>query len=194
VNDVNPFASTPLDISSPPETTLTRALGVVLFAALTAVGATLAFPLPFTPVPVTLQTLAVILAGAMLGPVWGPASQLLYLGAGICGLPVFAGGIGGPAVLLGPTGGYLIGFVVGAWIAGLLLRPGSGWVRLGAGLLASHAAIFVCGLSRLLAFTGMSVPAALELGFFPFLPGLAVKTVAAAVLLQPQRVLGWFRA
>jgi len=190
---VNPFASTPIDVPAPPATALSRALGVVLFAALTAVGATLAFPLPFTPVPVTLQTLAVILAGAMLGPVWGPVSQVLYLAAGIAGLPVFAGGAGGPAVLLGPTGGYLIGFVAGAWIAGLLVRPRSGWVRLGAGLLAAHAVIFVCGLSRLLAFTGMSVPAAVGLGLVPFLPGLAVKTAAAAVLLRPHRIQGWFR-
>jgi len=190
---VNPFASTSF-VPASPGTTLSRALGVVLFASLTAVGATLAFPLPFTPVPVTLQTLAVILAGAMLGPVWGPASQLLYLGVGICGLPIFAGGIGGPAVLLGPTGGYLIGFVVGAWIAGLLVRPGADWARLGAGLLTAHAVIFVCGLSHLLSFTGMSVGAVIELGLLPFLPGAAVKTMAAAALLRPRRLLGWFRA
>jgi biotin transport system substrate-specific component len=190
---VKPIASTSI-VPAVPGTTLSRTLGVVLFAALTAVGATLAFPLPFTPVPVTLQTLAVILAGAMLGPVWGPASQLLYLGAGICGLPIFAGGMGGPAVLLGPTGGYLIGFVVGAWMAGMLLRPGAGWARLGAGLLAAHAVIFVCGLSRLLAFPGVSVPTTIELGLLPFLPGAAVKSLAAAVLLRPRRWLGWFRA
>jgi len=190
---VKPISSTSL-FPAVPGTTLSRTLGVVLFASLTAVGATLAFPLPFTPVPVTLQTLAVILAGAMLGPVWGPTSQLLYLAAGISGLPVFAGGMAGPAVLLGPTGGYLIGFVPGAWLAGLLLRPGAGWARLGAGLLAAHAVIFVCGLSRLLAFTGMSVSTSIELGLLPFLPGAAVKAVAAAALLRPRRLMGWFRA
>jgi len=165
----------------------------MLFACLTAAGAAVAFPLPFTPVPVTLQTLAVVLAGAMLGPVWGPVSQLLYVGAGVSGLPVLAGGAAGPGVLLGPTGGYLTGFVAGAWIAGLLLRPGAGWARLAMGLTAAHAVIFACGVSRLLAFTGLSVPVALELGLVPFLPGLAVKVLAGAALLRSRRVSGWFR-
>ncbi len=71
------------------------ALGALLFAVLTAVGAAVSFPLPFSPVPVTLQTLAVVLAGAMLGPIWGVISQIAYVGAGISGLPVFANGTAG---------------------------------------------------------------------------------------------------
>ena len=74
----------------------TLALGSLLFAALTALGAVVAFPLPFSPVPITLQTLFVILAGAMLGPVYGPVSQLMYVMAGVAGMPVFAGGAAGP--------------------------------------------------------------------------------------------------
>lgn len=171
----------------------TMALGTVLFAVLTGVGALVSFPLAFSPVPVTLQTLAVVLAGAVLGPVWGPASQLLYIGAGISGLPVFAGGVAGPGVLAGPTGGYLVGFVVGAWIAGLTTRPGASVMRLFLGLLAAHAAIFVCGLSQLMIFVGASPRSAVELGLLPFLPGLAVKMGAAIGLLRPRKLTGWFR-
>jgi len=169
------------------------ALATLLFAALTAVGAALSFPLPFSPVPVTLQTLAAVLAGAVLGPVWGPVSQILYVGAGIAGMPVFAGGAAGPGVLAGPTGGYLAGFVIGAWVAGLLTRSGASWIRLALGLLAAHLAIFACGLSQLMIFTGHSARVAVELGFLPFVPGLAVKILAGTGLLRSRRVTGWFR-
>lgn len=169
------------------------ALGSVLFAALTAVGAAVAFPLPFSPVPVTLQTLVVILAGAALGPVWGPASQLMYLAAGAAGLPVFAGGLAGPGVLFGPTGGYLAGFVVAAWTAGLFTRAGASWPRLLLGLLAAHAVVFVFGVSHLLLFVGRSWSAAITAGFLPFVPGMIAKTAVAMGLLRSRRPLGWLR-
>lgn len=169
------------------------ALGSLLFAVLTAVGAAAGFPLPFSPVPVTFQTLAVVLAGAVLGPVWGPVSQLLYIGAGVAGMPVFANGAAGAGVLMGPTGGYLVGFVIGAWVAGLLTRPGGPWLRLALGLLVAHLAVFACGLSQLMLFTGHSARAAVELGFLPFLPGLAAKLIAGTGLLRSRRLTGWCR-
>jgi biotin transport system substrate-specific component len=169
------------------------ALGSLLFAALTGLGAALSFPLPFSPVPVTLQTFAVVMAGAMLGPIWGPVSMMLYISAGVAGMPVFAGGLSGPGILVGPTGGYLVGFVVAAWLAGLLVRPGVSWPRLALGLVASHLAVFVCGVSQLMLFTGQSFPLALELGVLPFLPGLAAKVTAAAGFLRSHRLTGWFR-
>jgi len=168
-------------------------LGSLLFAAVTALGAAASFPLPFSPVPVTLQTFAVVLAGAMLGPIWGPISQVLYIGAGISGMPVFAGGLAGPGVLAGPTGGYLVGFVVAAWLAGLVTRPGVSWPRLLLGLGAAHIAVFVCGVSQLMLFTGQSPRLAIELGVLPFLPGLLVKVLAGAGLLRSRRLTGWFR-
>jgi biotin transport system substrate-specific component len=173
---------------------LVMALGSVLFAVLTAAGAAVAVPLPFSPVPVTLQTLFVVLSGAMLGPVWGPLSQVMYVGAGASGLPVFAGGTAGAWVLAGPTGGYLVGFVIASWVAGLLTRPGASWARLLVGLLAAHATIFLCGVSHLMLFAGRSATLAVQLGFFPFLPGLAIKTLAAAGALRTRRVAGWFRS
>jgi biotin transport system substrate-specific component len=169
---------------------LLAALG---FALATALAALTSVPLPFSPVPVTLQTLVVTLAGAALGPVWGPVSQILYVGAGLCGLPVFAYGTAGPGVLLGPTGGYLVGFVVAAWIAGLLVRPGVSWMRLVPGLLAAHAAVFLCGVSHLAIYTRNDLAGALALGLIPFLPGTVLKTVVAALCLRSPRFLGWLR-
>jgi biotin transport system substrate-specific component len=143
---------------------------------------------------VTLQTLFVVLAGAVLGPLWGPLSQVLYVGAGVLGFPVFAGGTAGLGVLAGPTGGYLAGFVAGAWVAGLLTRPGASWPRLLLGFAVAHAAVFVCGLSHLMLFTGRSPETAVQLGLLPFLPGLAVKLAASVGLLRSRRLTGWFRS
>src|SRR5262245_31132406 len=102
-----------------PNRTVRRVVAVVAFAALTALGARLAVPLPGLPVPVTMQTLVVTLAGALLGPYLGAASQVLYLLAGISGLPVFALG-SGFAYVFGPTGGYLLSYPVAAALTGLL--------------------------------------------------------------------------
>ena len=104
-----------------------------LFAGLTALGAQLAVRLPSSPVPITFQVLPVIGAGLVLGSRRGLISQLLYLSAGMMGLPVFAGGTGGPAVIFGPTGGYLLAFPVAAFAARWLRersKPGSwlGWL------------------------------------------------------------------
>ncbi len=95
---------------------------VALFAALTAIGGWLSFPLPFSPVPITLQVLFVLLAGALLGPMRGALSQIIYVLIGAIGLPVFAQFSGGIGILVGPTGGYLIGFIVAAFLVGLIVE------------------------------------------------------------------------
>ena len=118
--------------------------GILGFALLTALAAKV--QVPMVPAPVTLQTAAVLLAGVMLGPTAGAASVALYLGMGISGLPVFAGPVAGPAYLLGPTGGYLVGFIAGAAIVGLIAGPGRhslGRLVLGTGL--GSVAILACG-------------------------------------------------
>ena len=96
-------------------------LEVVLLSALTALAARVAVPLPGTPVPMTMQVFAVLLAGLLLGGKRGALSQLLYLGAGLAGVPVFASTVGLQA-LLGPTGGYLLAFPLAALVAGALSR------------------------------------------------------------------------
>ena len=97
-----------------------RALALCgMMAALLAVLSFLTIPLPFSPVPLSLQTLAVLLAGGLLGRLWGPVAVAVYLALGLAGLPVFAGGAGGIGELLGPRGGYLVGFVLAAFIMGM---------------------------------------------------------------------------
>jgi len=140
-------------------------------------------PLPFTPVPITGQTFAVLLVGAALGANRGAASLLLYLLEGIAGLPFFAGGAGGLAALLGPTGGYLIGFVAAAYLVGLLAARGLDR-RVPSALLAflaGEVVIYLFGVAWLSIFLGF--PRATAAGLLPFLVGDALKLVAAALAL-----------
>ncbi len=152
-----------------------------------ALSAQLAFHLPFSPVPITGQTFAVLLVGALLGSVRGGMVVLLYLAEGLSGLPVFAGGGAGPVILLGPTGGYLVGFVPAVIFVGFLAERG--WDRRFLTTLAAMtggtAAIFVCGLTWLAI---LQLPdGVLTIGLWPFIPGAILKIVAAALLLP----LGW---
>lgn len=163
-----------------------RVIAVAAFAIATALGAQVFVPLPFTPVPITLQTLFVVLAGALLGPRLGAASQLTYLAMGVAGLPVFYGGSFGLAHLLGPTGGYLLAYPVTAYVAGLLARPSAraGVVegaRLFLGLLLASLVVLVGGTAWLAAMTG-DLSGAIALGFTPFLVGDVVKVGLAALL------------
>jgi len=131
-------------------------LGVVGFAALTALGARLSVPLPGTAVPMTLQPLAVLLAGVFLGSRAGAASQAAYLAAGVLGLPVFAAG-GGAAYLLGPTGGYLLAFPVAAAVAGLARDRARGWFGAALALALALAVIYVGGLAWLWVLGGSAL-------------------------------------
>jgi biotin transport system substrate-specific component len=169
---------------------LLRDLGLmVLFSLLTAASARIAFPLPFTPVPVTGQTFGVLLTGALLGGWRGCGAMLLYLAEGLAGLPVFApGNLTGMAALVGPTGGYLIAFPLAALVVGLLAERG--WDRTPARALAAMAAgsavIYLFGAACLARFVGGPV-AAVAQGILPFLAGDALKAALAAGLLP----LGW---
>ncbi|MDZ7688164.1 MAG: biotin transporter BioY [Halobacteriales archaeon] len=153
-----------------------------VLAALTGAGALLSVPLG--PVPFTLQTFFVVLAGFVLGARWGFVSVTLYLLLGVAGLPVFAGGSAGAGVILGPTGGYLVAFPFGAAVAGFIAERGdgrSGVTRLSlkavGGLFASWL-ILVAGAVRLMSLHGMSPEAAFAAGIAPFivtsLPELAL--------------------
>ena len=180
-----------------------RAVSVPLAAARSAsilsdIGATLAcsafiallsrvaINLPFSPVPVTGQTLGVLLTGAVLGSRRGAASVLAYIALGISGLPVFALGAG-PAYLLGPTGGYLAGFVLAAWLSGFIAEQR--WGRRIPGtllaLIAGNLAVYVGGLIWLSRFAGWS--RVLPLGLYPFIPGDSCKLLIAALSLP----VGW---
>jgi biotin transport system substrate-specific component len=145
------------------------------FSMLIALSAQAAIPLPFTPVPVTLQTFAVILTGCLLGSARGALAALAYVAEGSAGLPFFSGGTAGLSHLFGPTGGYLVGCVAAAFVAGLLVE--GGFARRGVGLLlalvAADLAVFLPGVIWLAAFTGADK--AVALGFVPFVVGDALK-------------------
>ena len=157
--------------------------GMCGFAAATALAAHVRIPLPFSPVPVTLQTFVVLLAGATLGARAGAGSQGLYLLLGACGAPIFAGGAG---ALSGVTAGYLLAFPLAAWIVGSLARRDSR-LALALGLLLGTLVIYVLGVGWLTLGMGRSLGPALMLGAVPFLPGDAMKLAAAWVLSKPLR-------
>lgn len=162
------------------QTSLRGMVYASLFGALTAVGAYIIIPLP--PVPITLQTLFLGLAGTLLGGRLGALSQVVYLLLGIIGLPVFAGGKAGIGVLFGPTGGYLIGFVVAAFVVGKLAalkeRPGFAWLCLS--LVAGTAVVYALGVFQLSLVARLAPLKALAVGVLPFLPGDGIKIVLTA--------------
>ena len=176
-----------------------RVAAVVFIAALTAVAAQVSLPLPFTPVPLTLQPLVVLLGGAALGSRLGMAAQIVYLAAGIAGLPVFAPSPvlpPGPLRLLGPTGGYLMSYPFAAFLTGFLAERGfdrrylTSVLAMGAGL----TLVFAFGVSWLAWFArpaGVGLEAALQGGLYAFLPVDIYKIlVASAILPAVWRVTG----
>lgn len=178
--------------------TVTRRLGLRQTLAtdliLVAVGSLLVagfaqvrIPIPFSPVPITGQTFAVLLVGAALGSRRGAASLLLYLAEGSVGLPVFAGGAAGAARLLGPTGGYLVGFVAAAYVIGLFAERGLDrrWTSALPVFLLGNLIIYAAGVAWLARFVGL--PQAVLSGVVPFVLLDAVKAVLAAAALPS----GW---
>ena len=155
----------------------------VLFAALTAMGAFIAIPIG--PVPIVMQNLFVMLAGLLLGWRWGLASVGIYLLAGLCGLPVFAGGQAGIGRLVGPTGGYLIGYLPAVYLIGRFgARPDRRWVRDIAAMVLGTLVLYTCGIAWLKVITGLSWPKALAVGMLPFLIGDALKIAAAVPIAR----------
>lgn len=155
--------------------------GVVSFALLTWAAARVSVPLPGSPLPGTLQTLAVLLAGGMLGSRAGAASQVLYLGMGLAGLPVFALPGSGPAYLLGPTGGYLAGFAAAAWVTGRVLEASGrrGFAVALAACLLGSAVLHGCGV----AWLTLSLPGSPAAPLLALLPFDLAKIVLAAGLI-----------
>lgn len=167
------------------------AVGIVAFALATVFGAQIAVPVPFTPVPITLQTMFVILAGVVLGPRAGAASMALYVGVGAMGAPVFSNGGAGIGWLLGPTGGYLLTYPASAFAAGWVASPwrvGRGPLALLlAGLATGVLVQYAGGLLQLASLTGRPFGEVLAMGALPFLFGDAVKIVTAAWIARGMR-------
>jgi biotin transport system substrate-specific component len=169
-----------------------RVVAIGLGALAVALSAQIVVPVPFSPVPMTLQPLAVLVVGGLLGGAAGLSALLLYIAMGMAGLPVFAGGGSGVLRLLGPTGGYLLAFPVAALVTGILLRPVlTGRPTIGAGsvlrvllVCALGMAIIHAGGVAQLAALGGDPSLAFRVGFVPFLTGDLIKVgLAAAVIL-----------
>ena len=157
-----------------------------LMAALTAVGAYI--HIPIGPVPIVLSTLFVLLSGLLLGSRWGLVSMALYLLVGAIGIPVFAGGKGGLVHFFGPTGGYLLGYVLASWITGFISERSRGILILEIlAVIAGSLTIYGLGVPWLKIATQISWPKALMLGMVPFLIGDAVKASVALMLARAVR-------
>ena len=161
---------------------LLDAVLVVLFSAFVALTAQVEIPL--WPVPLTLQTLGVLFTGAVLGSRRGALALLLYLTEGALGLPVFAGGASGVGYMLGPTGGYLVGFVVAAGVVGWLAQRG--WDRrlvwAAVAMVIGNVIIYACGVAWLAVFLG-DLWGALVKGMLLFVVGDLIKIAVAALTL-----------
>ncbi len=169
-------------VSLKSEHVVAQSFWVVTFAVLTAIGAHV--EIATRPVPYTLQTFFVILAGALLGSRRGSVSMLLYLGAGALGLPVFASGEIGVAKLIGPTGGYLLAFPLAAFLTGMLVPRSSrvAWILLS--MAAGMLVIFACGFLFLHAFYLQDLMQSLVSGFFIFSWWDGLKVLAAAAIYR----------
>jgi biotin transport system substrate-specific component len=154
-----------------------------LFSALCCAGAYISIPIPIGPVPLALSNLFAVLGGLLLGPLWGSVSAATYLAIGALGFPVFSGGRGGLAHLAGPTAGYLAGYVLAPFIAGLASRKRD-WAGSALGSALGFALILVLGAVGLRALAGLSWTKAFAAGVLPFLPGDAMKVVLATLICR----------
>ena len=157
-----------------------------LLAALIAAGAYLAIPIG--PVPIILQNLFIFLAGLLLGGRWGLTSVGIYLLAGAIGLPVFSGGAGGIGRLMGPTGGYLFGFLPAVYLIGLISEKTDGkifWDVMS--MICGSLIIYAFGVAWLKLVTGMTLAKTLTVGMYPFLIGDALKIAAAIPIAKTLR-------
>lgn len=153
-----------------------------LFAAITALLAQVSFPLPFSPVPLTGQTFAVFLTGALLGKCWGAVALFIYILLGAAGLPVFHNAQGGLQIILGPTGGFLWGFILGTYFMGKFVENRDSYPALLGGMFICLLTCYTLGTLQLVYITGLHLQQALLLGVLPFIPLDLVKLFAAAQL------------
>jgi biotin transport system substrate-specific component len=162
-----------------------RAGLVFLFFALTSLAGFVRIQLPISPVPFTLQTVVVLLAGAFLGGTGGFLSQALYIGIGLSGFAAFSTQGSGFLYLAGPTGGYIIGFMLAAWVIGALIRYCRGdTVKIFILFCAADALLLLCGTMWLRILLGYSLKKAVMVGLVPFIPADILKIWIALLLYK----------
>lgn len=161
---------------------LTDFIYAAMFAALISVLGFVSIPLPFSPVPVTGQSLGVMLAGSVLTARQANLALLTFLLLGTVGVPVFAGGTGGIGILLGPRGGYLLGFWAAAILIALMRRQnGKLWHLAAANMAGGIGLVYILGVCWLSAVTGMPLTKAVIVGALPYIPGDLFKVVIATL-------------
>ena len=163
-----------------------------LFAAISAVSGFIAVPIPGTPIPIVLQNMMVVLSGMLLGPLLGTASTVLFIVSGLLGLPVLSGGTGGFAKLMGPTGGFIIGYAFSSLAAGLVAgRPTMGKkisvVRTVIAAVLGFFIMYVPGVLHFMRSLDKTFSETMALCVLPYLPGDAVKTVLCVILAKALR-------
>ena len=163
-----------------------------LFAALTAVCGFISIPVPGTPIPIVLQNMLVVLTGLLLGPIWGVAATVLFLVAGALGLPVFSGGTGGFARLMGPTGGFLYGYALATLAAGLVAqRPKYGtktpMIRLVLATVLGFVVMYIPGILHFMRVMDKTFSQTMTLCVIPYIPGDVVKMIVAVLLSSKLR-------
>jgi len=152
-----------------------------LFSSLMAASSL--FVIPLGPVPFTLQVMFVLLSGAILGPGWGVASMIIYLMMGLIGLPVFSGGRSGIGHLLGPTGGYLAGFLFASLLVGLLIPERRRFTPIFLSMMAGLVVIYGLGILWLSISARLQILKALAVGLIPFIPADILKAVIASMIV-----------
>ncbi len=171
-----------------------KGLFALSIAALTGAMAQARVVLPWSPVPITLQTFAVLLSGVLLGRKWGAISQALYVGIGVLGMPWFTGYKSGPQALIGPTGGYIVGFVLAALLIGYFIdthsKSRSFFPMLGLILFANFIIIYGLGIAQLSLYLSwvegakISFSTLFWMSVIPFIPGDLTKAIAAAIIAR----------
>jgi biotin transport system substrate-specific component len=182
---MNPNAATLRLAAFPQTNVLTDALLVLAGTGLVAGAAQISVKLPFTPVPITGQTFAVVLVGASLGAVRGTASLFLYLWLGVAGAPIYAHHDSGWNVITSASGGYIVGFILAAAVTGFLAEQG--WDKrlsssIGA-MLTGNVVVYLVGLPWLAVVLNTNLEKTLEYGLYPFVPGDTLKLYLAAAAL-----------
>lgn len=189
---INPLADAlPAKCYNGPMTTR-RIVFTALFAALTAACGFITIPVPGTPIPIVLQNMMIVLDGLLLGPLYGAGAALLFILAGIIGLPVFSGGTAGIARIMGPTGGFIIGYAISALVAGLIAgKPVLGkkpsLLRISLASLCAFAVMYVPGVLHFMHVMDRTFSETMALCVLPYLPGDAIKIVLSVLIALPLR-------
>lgn len=161
---------------------------MAMFSALTAVLSQILLPIPFSPIPINLATLSVFLAGACLGGKKGAISQLIYLLLGAAGLPVFTGMGSGIGIIAGPTGGYIIGYIVAAYLTGLIcFKFPKTYINTAIAMLTGLLFCYFFGTLWYMFLTKVNFTSALAMCVIPFLPGDFIKIAAACLVVKRLR-------